>query len=498
MSGVESEFKFRARHRLEPALVDATLRELGLTTATATQVRLGDIYLDGAGMELRAAGFGLRLRVANGACTITCKGPSELRGALFVRTEQSAPWPSPTTPRVAGDLPPTLRDAVEPILLQRPLVPVLRLHTERELRVLTADGAPFCEVAIDATEAHGSGEVIRFAELELEVLDDLPTCERIAAELQARLQLAPAPDDKPTHALRRLGIHAPRSAQTASLAGRLLARLAALQRAESATRTCGDTEAVHDLRTAARRLQAVATAFADAWPDGEADWLRHHLRALARELGRVRDLDVLAAALPALTAAMPPSLHGGGDELQAAIQAARTLAHTHLVEWLRCPQRLADAQRFADLLRAPGKTTPIAREDATDRIATARARWQSRARTATATNDAASLHALRIATRDLRFLTEELDDTLDGALAKPARRLRRLQDVLGGVCDLPAMQLALLALAENPTTPASARLLTALGCALQQLHDATEPRQARADRAIQRAMRRRFLRAEAE
>lgn len=492
--GVESEFKLRSAHPVELATIDAFLREADLeVTASATR-RLGDIYLDDAGMSLREEGLGLRLRVEHGGCTITCKGPAERRGALFVRPEASAPWPSPTTPRTAADLPLELRNAVEPVLLQRPLVPALRLHTLRETRTVAVDGAVLCEIAIDVTDAHGSGQAIRFAEVELEVLEDLPTCERLAAALQARLDLAAAPDDKPTHALSCLGLLAPAApCEATSLAARLRRHLAAMHRAESALRQGPDPAAVHDLRTATRRLGALVTAFAAAWPKGEAGWLDDHIRALGRELGRLRDLDVALSELPRLAPLLPAGVGSGGEALRTTLAAARARAREHLLEWLGSRQRLVDAQRCDDLLRRAGNPAAIAAEEAERAVAHARDEWRHRAGRAVDDGTARHLHSLRIATRNLRFLLEEFAELLAGRLAKAARRLVRLQGTLGELGDHEAVLRVLQGLLDAPPVPPTPHEAAALGAIAQHLHEAREKLLRRALRASERARKRRFL-----
>ena len=203
---IESEFRLRARAPLEIAAVDAALREFDATCRASASARHVDTYLDDTRRSLLRAGVGLRLRERRGRCVITCKLRRALEGTLHVRREVEAAWSRGEPPREASELPDTLREARGEQISGHDLLPLLRLDVQRETRILTDDGRDVCELAIDAVAASANGRTAMFHELELEVLGDAATSERLAHQLRDRLPVEFARDDKPSHAAALLGL----------------------------------------------------------------------------------------------------------------------------------------------------------------------------------------------------------------------------------------------------------------------------------------------------
>src|SRR5436190_7457692 len=120
---IETEFKLRATRPLEVAVVDAAVRELGFGCRAVATTEHVDTYLDDGDGSLGRAGIGLRLRSARGGNRVTYKARGSHSNGKFVREEHEAEWPDAAAPRTARELPPLLRDAVEPFVLDRVLVP---------------------------------------------------------------------------------------------------------------------------------------------------------------------------------------------------------------------------------------------------------------------------------------------------------------------------------------------------------------------------------------
>ncbi|WP_030444112.1 CHAD domain-containing protein [Actinocatenispora sera] len=126
--------------------------------------------------------------------------------------------------------------------------------------------------------------------------------------------------------------------EPARTGGRLVADYLAAQRdalltaAPGARR--GDPDAVHEMRTATRRLRSTLRTFRPLWSHDATEPLRTELRWLGGLLGAVRDTDVLAEILAAAIGAADPALLVGpvadrvGRQLAVDAEAARAgLAH---------------------------------------------------------------------------------------------------------------------------------------------------------------------------
>ena len=146
-----------------------------------------------------------------------------------------------------------MRDAIEPFVIDRPLQPILRLNMQRESRLLQYEGRDLCELTYDRVEAEAEGRTAGFLEVEIEVFDDLPSCERLAESLMEVLPLHAAGDDKPTHASALLGLVRPQhrvpELSTDAPSGEVVAAIAerhldAMQRAEVGVRDDLDRKSV--------------------------------------------------------------------------------------------------------------------------------------------------------------------------------------------------------------------------------------------------------------
>lgn len=207
-----------------------------------------------------------------------------------------------------------------------------------------------------------------------------------------------------------------------------------LDTAMQAART-GDIEGVHQLRVALRRTRATLALFAPvmrrpARLDAELGWL-------GREVGKVRDLDVLAAAVAQRGRKLEPRWREALVPLSDHLRSARQTEHEVLVRELdelrarRIRTRLdsmierASGQHPSDetlAARVPSLTAPLL----ADVLRGARAARQE--------CTPSRLHALRVRVKRLRYALELLRD-VDPALKKPIQRLVRLQERLGAHQD---------------------------------------------------------------
>ncbi|MBL8751638.1 MAG: CHAD domain-containing protein [Planctomycetes bacterium] len=441
----ETEFKLRAHGPIESALLDAVVRESAFTCRAIDTRRHEDVYFDDDTGSLFAMGIGLRVRQDARTRRATCKRRGSVENGLAIRLETDALWPGDAPPSTAADLPAEVRDAIEPFVADRPLVETLRIRTDRETRFLQIDRHDVCEVMLDRCETRAKERAASFAEVEIEVIDDVAACERLALALAERLPIRAVDDDKPSHASRLLGIgpHAPETAApddggTAAVVRPIAADLLReVRRAEVAVRTHDGPEHVHTMRTALRRLRGLVRSFRGVWGNERARAILERLANESRRLGVVRDLDAMLGVNEGELTRLPRGLQTAGANVLAWIRERRAAALSDLRAWLRSSARLADARTIVDELAFPGSTDvdgPPFRDHLAARIAELAA--TARRRTSRLPGDLplGPTHAARIAVKRVRYLVETFAKTLP-LPEKVTRRLGRLQADLGDLCD---------------------------------------------------------------
>ncbi|HTO92159.1 MAG TPA: CHAD domain-containing protein [Candidatus Sulfotelmatobacter sp.] len=256
----------------------------------------------------------------------------------------------------------------------------------------------------------------------------------------------------PFHVLAR-----PHGVEPAHLAAADLgARLSVLSAAARRVRRSQDSEAVHDLRVASRRL----TAAIDLWrpllePKG-ARRARRRARRLRRDLATLRDLEVsdallaerMIGATPAVRAALEPLLRDGEQRLERERADAAHVASRRRV------RRVRDALERA-LGRAPSPAAPLdPRELADDHVRATRERATLALETAWMSGEDRALHAARIRVKRWRYAIEcraalipaheraepPAEPTPSPNDPQVVKRLRQLQDLLGRIQDLAVLR----------------------------------------------------------
>jgi CHAD domain-containing protein len=219
-------------------------------------------------------------------------------------------------------------------------------------------------------------------------------------------------------------------------------QLARLFDREAGLRKDEDPEVLHQARVATRRLRSVWRVFGDGFTRRARRRHVRELRRVGRRLGAVRDLDVLLDGLDAYIATQRPVEQEALAPLRDAWQRRRATAHAALIELLDGPAYRRFAQDHLALVQDEGaavRTTPAThptrvRDTAASRIwltyETVRAydgalRWA----------DVATLHAMRIAVKRLRYALEAFREVLGPEAAGLIARTVTLQDALGALHD---------------------------------------------------------------
>jgi CHAD domain-containing protein len=426
--------------------------------------------------------------------------------------------PPDTTVATAADLPMAVRDVVEPFVVRRKLLPGLQLTTSREVRRLTSDGRELCELAFDRVVARRDGREVAFAELELEVIDDVAGTERLADALRQRLPVLPAEDDKPHCAARLLGVPLPTapgwqlSADQALgdvLPHLLAAQLDVMRRAEVEVRLGRGATALHTMRVAVRRLRTLVRTFRSLWPEPAAEW-QQTLAATGHELGLRRDADVAQALVVAGAQHLPAALQEPARDAVAALGRQQAAADARLQQWLRSDARLDALDAFtsaataaasavheqaADLATAPPPTNrqplgialaPYFRKA----IATVR----ELAGALPPDLPIAEVHALRLGCKRMRYLAEAFAELPGHDYGRSLVRLAALQQGLGLLCDQERAVDTLLGTIAAATEPLPAPVAAAFGALAMRHQAAARKARKAASRLLERTDRKKVWR----
>lgn len=462
-TNLEREYKFD----VDPGFEPPDLRPVVGRTERLPEQRLVSTYYDTADHRLWAAGITLRHRRENpdgaspdGKWTLKLPQPATGSDGASVRTELN--WPGP-----AGEIPAGAAAVVAGIIRREPLVPLAILSSVRQ-RMLLHDGAtggPWAEMDDDTvTVSGGPKEGFRFRQVEIELLSEPPagrTLDDILDRLGraggvpgggSKVGMAAGLDD-PVPADGNGGLPAVIAAVIRQDLGRLLDADWRLRVPSDATDPGSlEVEAVHDARTATRRLRSDLKTFSahldPVWYGHVAPALKH----LGRLLGRLRDEDVLVERVT-----RHAGDHLAAQELIALIRADRHLGAGELLDHLGSPAYFETLDRVHAAAARPPLVGPSLDGDPAETLTGAVAdRWRQVAEGIDglpAEPTAAQLHQVRIRAKRLRYAAEAAATVAGRPATRTARRARRLQAVLGEVNDATEAARELSRLGSHPSLP---------------------------------------------
>jgi len=425
-------------------------------------VRLHSLYLDTADLTLAAHGVALRLRRQGGRWEATAKWAGQVDEAVHERPELTVPLDRvPTTPFVLPDGP--LRVHLVALVAGRPLKPILISDIYRRRFDIAPAGVPdsaqpLAELALDRVHLRAPtapAEAPReqaYLEVEVERLHgERRDIRRIAHLLERAFNLTPSKESKfarglvlvygsvPAMSDARVLAQDPVEAAAHKIVGRHLRRLRAH---DPGARLGEDTEALHNMRVAVRRLRAAVRALAAGLPPRLEKYLAEELRWLGQITGGVRDLDVQLANLRQYSATLPAGHRAGLVTLRTFMESERARRRTELLAGL-------DSRRYFNLLLRMealvlGRSRPRLGDAAAQEaiagagrqgIKRALRRLLKRGDQIEGAPTPEDLHALRIRAKRLRYLLEFLDDVIGKPGRRLVKRLVRLQDLLGAYHD---------------------------------------------------------------
>lgn len=446
---IERELKLLCGESFEPErLLDQLRGEATVRSRSAVAQR--DVYIDTAQGDLRAAGLSARCRTIDGRRRIDVK-PVPIEAALVMtRAELSTDVSSDSM--IGAALHGLVRERLG-LSIAADAHPIVELLTKRRRWKVHAESFS-AELVIDdvsVTEPEEAG-ASRFAELELELTDgEAVDFDAFARRLAKRDGLTPSRCSKFERAAGLIGL--PRYEYGAGApdfdaktpTGRVardycLAQLDTARAHELGTRVGLDTEQLHKMRVAIRRMRSALRMFANTFDPDELPAVQAELKWIAASLGAVRDLDVHRLAVPLWRERLGREPARGWEVLDDVLERRWLAQRTALVSALTSVRYRRACERVQAMLKRPapeslrvaarpiGKVAGGLLRDPIRRFRRAYERFED-------SRIADDAHALRISAKALRYSSELLRPLMSAKTWKRARRLGRFQDALGELQD---------------------------------------------------------------
>lgn len=376
-------------------------------------------YHDAPGLPLARSGITFRHRTENGAGLWQLKLP---KGAARIELELPGP---------AGRPPEEMQSLLVAFVRGEGLERVARLRTRRETVIV--DGVEVVSDSIALLD--GQHVVRRFHEVELELLDgDESSLRRLEKELRKAGASTPLETLVPKlH--QALGLPAPgisvtprRSTPPTEALGLELAeqrRLLLLH--DPGTRLGTDSEDLHQLRVATRRLRAYLRAGRPLLERAWADSLRAELGWLGQALGPARDLDVLVELLADDVEALDID-RGVAQGLLVGLEAERATARQAAVDAMSSERYLALLDRLDHIAEPELSGVSMTLSEI------AKAEWRRTLRQVKRLPEDPTdpeLHATRLRIKRARYAGEIAAHELGGAGKRYVTAAKALQTTLG-------------------------------------------------------------------
>jgi len=333
----------------------------------------------------------------------------------------------------------------------RELVPVAVIRTARRRQLLLdSAGGQLAEVARDDVTAQaigGRAGLSRWHEVEVELTggsrDILDAADKLLqrhglsragqfAKLARAIDL-PAPEPRRR---RRTGPAAPAGDV---LVGYIEAQVATLKALDPMVRG-NEPDAVHQMRTTTRRLRSALQSFTRFFSHSEAEQLTGELRWLGAVLGEARDAEVLAAHLVARLGQLNAEQVVGpvADRITGHFASIGAHAQAKIAEALDSPRYFAVLDHLDQLIAAP-PVTDLADRSAVEVLPAAVRRTYKKTsrrmrralRAPEGERGDVALHRARKAAKQARYAGEAVVPAFGNVASRFARRMKKLQAVLG-------------------------------------------------------------------
>ncbi len=434
------------------------LMAVGIVDTTEPQsYSLDATYYDTVCLDLLRSRMTLRRRTGGPDAGWHLKLP-----AADSRTEVQLPLDA----GAAGEVPAELASLVRGAARGRELIPVARVQNERTVRhLLDASGATLIEVADD----HVTGTRLldqqtgptTWRELEAEIVEG--TREQLAATVELLLAAGAGRASSASKMARAVGYRPPvaRRGKTAaavvfSALGRQQDFLIAADRGLREGHSHAP-DALHEARSAARRMRAILTVYAPLLDADNTPELRSALRTFGSVLSTARDVDVACRRLTAQLVEEPEDYAAAARaRLQDGCRRRLRAAATEVRIFLDTPeylQMLRDVDAVAmepQVSRRGGRT---ASSELPSLIAAAWLGLRERADNALGDPDnVGAVHEVRKYAKTLRYATEAAIEALGADAVVFASALEEIQETLGEFQDAQYATALLASMAREDET----------------------------------------------
>jgi inorganic triphosphatase YgiF len=416
-----------------------------LSADRARTLKLYSIYYDTADLELHRRAMALRLRRIGKQWLQTLKGGGQVSAGLHQRNEWETPVLSEQLDFAAlkscgGELPGGVRNRLQPVFVT---------DFTRNVRTLNFEGATI-ELCMDSGEIRAGQSSCPISELELELKSGPP--QQLFKLAQALLDIVPLDVEHTSKAeygyllfsaakpsVSKAGFPALKKSQSiaSALQGTIAACLSHVQSNVPGAMLKLDEEYLHQVRVGLRRLRVVLAIALRYRSDDELIALRAQVARLCVELGRSREWDVFVTQTLAPICTRLPE-HEGLREVLNVSERARKKQHAGMENSLASPDFQRMLLRFGAWMHGEqwGETGMTLQQFAS-RALEKRSKQVLVNGRALAGENAAQLHALRIACKKLRYSTEMFGGLFGESGSKAyVAVLAELQDILGTLNDI--------------------------------------------------------------
>ena len=345
----EIELKLEVPESDLPSLTACSLLK-GASHSAAKPVSLVSVYFDTDELNLHQKGLSLRVRRVGRRHVQTIKQENPGNAALFARGE----WEHDVATK-QPDLDAARDTALAPLLnkkLRHTLKPVFATRVRRKVFQVRR-GQSDIEISIDKGKIQAGLKSSPLCEVELELKQgqaaDLFKLAKILAH-EVPVQVAVKSKADRGYALLTAEKAAPVKAVPVAFAPesdvqhafQIIARACLHQLvANRSLMLAGDTEALHQMRVALRRLRAAISLFSDMLPEPQTEALKAELKWITGELGPAREFEILLRHVARTVG------DRGGDKLGAA-PVSRELRQKR-ADALARARTAVESLRFRDL-----------------------------------------------------------------------------------------------------------------------------------------------------